>query len=233
MTLAKSLTGCVSSAAAAAAPPPRAARQDEPASSRRRRRDPRRAAHRLVNCAATRQVDGAPAARRRRTAGNSARGSLPHRGCRSSASMSPTTRRQSRRRARRALGQRVGVSRRRPSSRATCRAARETPAPTRAPARPPPRAARRLDEAFAQVNQMALDLDLAGAAQSLVDGDAVERVAPNRRACVREDDLAVLDRERVERSGELGRGRTSGVAIRRATAARRAHARSEIVEVSD
>ena len=59
------------------------------------------------------------------------------------------------------------------------------------------------DEAFAQVDEMALDLRFAGAAQiRLRDGDAVERVVAED-ALVRADDLAVFQRERIERGAEL------------------------------
>ena len=55
-----------------------------------------------------------------------------------------------------------------------------------------------LEEPFPQVNEMTLDLRLAGPAQiAWRDDDAVERVGAED-ALVRADDLAVFQRERVE-----------------------------------
>ena len=53
------------------------------------------------------------------------------------------------------------------------------------------------------MNEVTLDLSLAGAPQiGLGDGDAVERVA-SVDSLVRADDLSVFQRERVERGSEL------------------------------
>ena len=101
-----------------------------------------------------------------------------------------------------------------------------TPAPTprragrRRCGRPP-----RFDEAFAQVQQVALGLHLARAPQVVVAIDAPGRTGSRRDASVvRADDLAELEREGVERSPELVRGEEErrGEAAARATARRAA-----------
>ena len=93
------------------------------------------------------------------------------------------------------------------------------------------RSAAGLDEALAQVHEMTLDLRLACAAEILArDRHAVERVGPVD-ALVPADDLAVLQRERVERAVELGRGKNERRRDAPAPPSRRlARARLEIVD---
>lgn len=79
----------------------------------------------------------------------------------------------------------------------------------------------RLDERLAQVDQMTLDLRLAGAAQiGRRDGDIDERVVPEDDL-MRANNFPVLKRERVERPSELGLGKDERRGDMRSSPARR------------